>query len=80
VDNSGNLYIGGSFTIVGDVFCNEHCQMEREHLERAGFWMNSIVYALAVAGGDLYAGGGFTTAGANAANYIAKWNGSSWER
>jgi hypothetical protein len=26
----------------------------------------------------VYAGGGFTTAGGNAANYIAEWNGSSW--
>ena len=31
-----------------------------------------------MSGSDLYAGGGFTTAGGIAANYIAKWNGSSW--
>ena len=36
------------------------------------------VVALAVLGTDLYAGGGFTTAGGSAAHYIAKWNGSSW--
>jgi hypothetical protein len=36
------------------------------------------VYALAVSGGTLYAGGYFTTAGGSAANYIAQWNGSSW--
>ena len=35
-------------------------------------------YALAVSGSTLYAGGNFTTAGGNAANYIAQWNGSSW--
>jgi hypothetical protein len=40
--------------------------------------MNSNVNALAVSGGTLYAGGGFTTAGTNAANYIAQWNGSGW--
>jgi hypothetical protein len=40
--------------------------------------MNNSVLALAVSGGDLYAGGSFTTAGGSAANYIAKWNGSSW--
>src|SRR5205085_10158195 len=28
--------------------------------------------------GDVYAVGDFTTAGAGSANYIAKWNGSSW--
>jgi hypothetical protein len=36
------------------------------------------VSALAVSGSNLYAGGGFTTAGGSAANSIAKWNGSSW--
>jgi hypothetical protein len=40
--------------------------------------MNNYVYALAVSGSTLYAGGGFTTAGGSAANYIAQWNGSSW--
>ena len=33
---------------------------------------------LAVSGTNVYAGGDFTTAGGNAANYIAKWNGSAW--
>jgi hypothetical protein len=43
-----------------------------------GSGMNSDVYALAVSGSTLYAGGDFTTAGGSAANYIAQWNGSSW--
>jgi hypothetical protein len=36
------------------------------------------VLALAVSGSDVYAAGGFTTAGGSAANYIAKWNGTNW--
>ena len=36
------------------------------------------VIAVAVIGTNLYAGGGFTTAGAVPANYIAKWDGSAW--
>src|SRR5207245_1766726 len=39
--------------------------------------MDSLVLALAVSGSDLYAGGWFTREGASAANYIAKWNGST---
>ena len=40
--------------------------------------MNGVVYALAVSGTNLYAGGSFTTAGSVAANCIAKWDGSKW--
>jgi hypothetical protein len=36
------------------------------------------VSTLAISGGNLYAGGGFTTAGGHAATNIAKWDGSSW--
>ena len=43
-----------------------------------GSGMDWFVYALAVSDGTLYAGGGFTAAGRNAANSIAQWNGSSW--
>ena len=40
--------------------------------------MNGGVSALAVSGNDVYAAGWFTTAGGEAANFIAKWNGTSW--
>ena len=43
-----------------------------------GSGMDNEVYALAVSGTDLYAGGWFTTAGGVSANYIAKWDGSAW--
>ena len=37
-----------------------------------------VVLALAMSGSELYAAGYFTMAGGVAANYIAKWNGSTW--
>ena len=41
--------------------------------------MNHWVQALAIYDGDLIAGGTFTTASGVAANYIARWDGSSWQ-
>src|SRR5215472_420041 len=52
--------------------------MGRQQLEPLGSGMNGVVGALAVSDSDLYAGGAFTNAGGIAANYIAKWNGSTW--
>ena len=40
--------------------------------------MTPAVHALAVRGGDLYAGGVFGSAGGVSADCIAKWDGSSW--
>src|SRR5439155_1362933 len=74
VDGSGNLYIGGDFTVAGGVIANRI----GSSWSALGSGMNSTVYALAVSGSNVYAGGVFTTAGGSAANLIAKWNGSSW--
>ena len=78
VDGSGNLYIGGNFTMVGDALATNIAKWNGSSWSALGSGVNSSVHALAVSGGDLYAGGHFTTAGGGAANYIAKWNGSSW--
>jgi hypothetical protein len=43
-----------------------------------GSGVNDWVYAIAVSGSDVYAGGWFTQAGGSPANYIARWDGSSW--
>ena len=44
----------------------------------SGGLFTTSVYALAVSGSDVYAGGYFTSAGGSTATNIAKWNGSSW--
>jgi hypothetical protein len=86
-DNSGNVYVGGSFTDAGDITAN-----------RIAKWDGSVWSALTSGGqtgvggglkpfvdaltndnsGDVYAGGRFTTAGGMTVNYIAKWDGSAW--
>ena len=82
VDSSGNLYAGGDFTTAGGIAANYIAKWNGSSTSPSwsalGTGMDSVVYALAVdSSGNLYAGGDFTTAGGIAANYIAKWNGSS---
>jgi hypothetical protein len=81
IDGSGNLYIGGEFTIVGNAIANGIAQWNGSSWSALGSGMGGsdpYVYALAVSGSTLYAGGDFTTAGGSAATNIAQWNGSSW--
>ncbi len=78
MDSSGNLYIGGSFTLVGGVFANRIAKWNGSSWSALGEGMNGEVAALAVLGSEVYAGGSFTTAGGIAATNIAKWDGSSW--
>jgi hypothetical protein len=83
VDGSGNLYIGGNFTSVGGVPANNIAKWNGSNWSALGSGVSygsgdPIVYALAVAGSDLYVGGIFTSAGSTSAFCLAKWNGSTW--
>jgi hypothetical protein len=84
IDGSGNLYIGGNFTIVGNTIANYIAEWNGSSWSALGSGMGSgagglpSVSALAVSGSTLYAGGYFTTAGTNEVNNIAQWNGTSW--
>jgi hypothetical protein len=73
VDGSGNLYIGGDFTAVGDTVVNYIAKWEGSYWTQLGR-MSDTVLALASSGSDLYAGGYFATAGGKASAYIARAN------
>ncbi|MDO7875287.1 Ig-like domain-containing protein [Hymenobacter sp. ASUV-10] len=73
------LYLGGDFTIAGNVVANRIARWDGTAWGTLGTGFNGTVHALAVGStGNLYAGGEFTTAGGTAANRIASWNGTAW--
>jgi hypothetical protein len=76
------VYAGGRFTAIGGVSGVHHIaqwnglawsEMDGG-VEGTGPEVNTLLYAA----GNLYVGGGFTTAGATTVNNIASWNGTSW--
>jgi hypothetical protein len=83
--SGGTLYAGGYFTTATNsggaaVPANYIAQWNGSSWSALGSGLNYYVYALAVSGTNLYAGGDFTTSGdgSQTLNYIAQWNGSSW--
>ncbi|GEM_PF-1174143 len=80
------LYAGGVFTTqrygggASTITVNRIAQLSGGTWSAVGTGITTgnAVYALAVSGTDLYAGGDFTAAGGNAANRIARWSGSAW--
>jgi trimeric autotransporter adhesin len=80
------LYAGGDFTTAGGVTRNRIAKWNGNNWSALGTLLGTgvsgRVNALAVfddgGGPALYAGGSFTTAGGVSANYIAKWDGTTW--
>jgi len=78
-----DVYAGGHFSSAGGVSANRIAKWNGSTWNSLGTGITitydtEFVSALAVSGTDLYAGGGFTRAGAVDASNIAKWNGSAW--
>ncbi len=78
VDGQGNIYVGGAFTLIGNVIANHIAKWDGSRWSALGSGFNDTVGALAVSGSDVYAGGYFIKTGSNVVDYIAKWDGSKW--
>jgi hypothetical protein len=79
-----NLYAGGQFTLAGGVSASKIAKWDGSNWSSLGTGINNGTNyfiggtGLEMMAGNLYVGGRFTTAGANTANFIAKWDGSNW--
>jgi len=81
--SGSDLYVGGSFLTAGGNPANSIAKWNGSSWSALGSGVGvdtyeGWIYALAISGSDVYAGGSFTRAGGNTANSIAKWNGSGW--
>jgi len=81
---SGNdLYVGGDFLttrggVNPSITVNHIAKWDGSSWSTLDAGIDGTVYALAVKGSDLYAGGAFLTASGIPANHVARWNGSNW--
>ncbi len=84
LDSSGNLFAGGDFTSADGVSANYIAKWNGSTWSALGTGIgwgsyHPTVFALACDSfGNIYAGGGFSTAGGVTANRIAKWDGFAW--
>lgn len=86
VSDGTNLYLGGSFSKLdlNGADARRIAKWDGTNWSTLGTGFDDAVYSLAyraASGGNpavLYAGGNFTTADGAAANYLAKWDGTSW--
>ncbi len=80
VDNSGNLYVGGEFTQVGDIPANYIAKWDGINWSALGEGTDDYVLDIECSGTDVYVSGSFKNVGtAIRSQGIAKWTGSAWE-
>ena len=81
-----NLYVGGCFGAAGGASATNIAKWDGSTWSALGSGIIGIVAwgwslgvnALAIRGGDVYAGGSFWSAGGVLATNIAKWDGNAW--
>ena len=78
--SGSDVYAGGSFASTGaGISANNVARWNGVDWSALGSGVNSNVNSIAIAaGGDVYVGGRFTSAGTIAANRIARWDGAAW--
>ena len=77
-DNSGNVYVGGTFTTAGVVPAEFIAEWNGSAWSALGTGVNGTVRCLLLNSGNLYVGGQFNRAGSASANDVAVWSGGTW--
>ncbi|MEK6644015.1 MAG: hypothetical protein AABZ08_08910, partial [Planctomycetota bacterium] len=84
-DDDGNgpnlpaLFVGGLFSQAGGVSAQRVAKWNGTSWSALGTGLNREIFAIAISGTDVYAGGDFTDAGGDLnADHIAKFSGVSW--
>ena len=83
VQVGSDIYIGGEFTVVGNVPANGVAKWNGTTWSVPGTGAAvvsrvNIVALAAAANGDVYAGGEIEQGGGARSNYLARWNGTAW--
>ncbi len=81
--SGSNVYVGGAFDTAGGVSVRKIAKWDGRRWSGLGSGIgtgsvNDTVFAIAVQGNSVYAGGIFSSAGGVSANNIARWDGSRW--
>jgi hypothetical protein len=82
--SGSSVYIGGQFTNAGGNNANDHLTRWTGSAfvppgSETNGPLNDTVSAVVVSGTEVYVGGNFTNAGGvTGADYVAKWNGTTW--
>jgi hypothetical protein len=87
LSDGARLYAGGNYFIG---WFEPVPPFNGANVDNIGYWdganwwpmgngLSNTVNSLAIAGGDLYAGGSFTVSGPSQVRRLARWTGSAWE-
>lgn len=78
VSANGSLYVGGGFSLAGDVAATGIAEWSGTNWSALANGLNRGLAAWAVSGDQVYAGGAFQGVGPERVSFIARWNGSGW--
>ena len=78
IASNGDLYVGGSFLICGDVPATSIARWDGTRWHALGGGVGNTVQAIAISGNDVYVGGQLGSAGGAPVSGVARWDGSQW--